>query len=129
MAGSRARNSTVSEFRVELRGVRREFRGGAGVHGVDLSVKGGEIHALVGLNGAGKTTIMRLMLGMLRADEGEVRVGGMALADLPPRAWAGVGHLVEQAVAYGEQDVRSRITPAGSSALVGSSRTMSRGSC
>lgn len=127
MAGSRARSSTVSELRVELRGVRREFRGGSGVHGVDLSVGGGEIHALVGLNGAGKTTIMRLMLGMLRADEGEVRIGGSALADLPPRAWAGVGHLVEQAVAYGELDVRSNLrlsarlhgaTPVAATAMV-----------
>jgi ABC-2 type transport system ATP-binding protein len=55
----------MREPRVELRGVRREFRGGAGVHGVDLAIAPGEIHALVGLNGAGKTTLMRLMLGML----------------------------------------------------------------
>lgn len=94
---------------MELRAVRRRFRGGAGVHGVDLTVSAGEIHALVGLNGAGKTTIMRLMLGMIRPDDGEVLIDGMPLATLPPRAWAGVGHLVEQALAYPELDVRTNL--------------------
>ena len=99
----------MPEPRVELRGVRREFRGGAGVHGVEMAIVPGEIHALVGLNGAGKTTLMRLMLGMLRPDAGEVLVDGVAIADLPARAWSHVGHLVEQALAYGELDVRDNL--------------------
>lgn len=94
---------------MQLRGIRRQFRGGTGVHGVDLTVAAGEIHALVGLNGAGKTTLMRLMLGMLRPDAGEVLIDKIALTDLRPQAWAGVGHLVEQALAYGELDARSNL--------------------
>lgn len=99
----------MPEPRVELRGVRREFRGGAGVHGVGLAIAAGEIHALVGLNGAGKTTLMRLMLGMLRPDAGEVRIDGRAIDHLPASAWSRVGHLVEQALAYGELDVRDNL--------------------
>ncbi|MBM7503593.1 ABC transporter ATP-binding protein [Agromyces aurantiacus] len=99
----------MSEPRIELVAVRREFAGGAGVHGVDLAIAPGEIHALVGLNGAGKTTLMRLMLGMLRPDSGVVRIDGVALPDLPSGAWARVGHLVEQALAYGELDLRTNL--------------------
>lgn len=99
----------MREPRVELRGVRREFRGGAGVHGVDLAIAPGEIHALVGLNGAGKTTLMRLMLGMLRPDAGEVHIDGMRMDDLAPATWARVGQLVEQPLAYGELDVRDNL--------------------
>ncbi|GAA1766969.1 ABC transporter ATP-binding protein [Agromyces humatus] len=99
----------MPESRVELHGVRREFRGGAGVHGVDLAIAPGEIHALVGLNGAGKTTLMRLMLGMLRPDAGEVRIDGVRIDDLAPAAWAKVGQLVESALAYGELDVRDNL--------------------
>jgi len=99
----------VPEPRIVLQGVRREFRGGAGVHGVDLAVDPGEIHALVGLNGAGKTTLMRLMLGMLRPDLGEVRIDGVRIEDVGSTGWAGVGHLVEQALAYGELDVRDNL--------------------
>jgi ABC-2 type transport system ATP-binding protein len=99
----------MADPRLELRGVRRTFSGGAGVHGVDLAIAAGEIHALVGLNGAGKTTLMRLILGMLRPGSGEVRIDGTRLADMPPRVWAGVGHLIEQALAYGELDVRANL--------------------
>jgi len=43
---------------------------------VDLTVRGGEVVALTGENGAGKTTLMRICAGLIRADRGEVRVGG-----------------------------------------------------
>ncbi|MDF2562821.1 MAG: transporter related [Microbacterium sp.] len=99
----------MAEPRAELRAVRRLFSGGVGLHGVDLTVEVGEIHALVGLNGAGKTTVMRLMLGMLRPDSGEARIDGTPLAEMRRRAWAGVGHLVEQALAYGELDARTNL--------------------
>lgn len=52
---------------------------------------------------------MRLMLGMIRPDAGEVRIDGMPLSAMDGRVWAGVGHLVEQALAYGELDVRSNL--------------------
>ncbi|WP_353809025.1 ABC transporter ATP-binding protein [Agromyces sp. SYSU T00194] len=94
---------------LEARGVRREFGGGAGVHGVDLRVEPGEIHALVGLNGAGKTTLMRLLLGMLRPDDGEVLLGGVPLPEVAARAWAGVGHLVETPPTYPELTARANL--------------------
>ena len=65
--------------RFTARGLSRRFRGGAGVHGIDLHVEVGQIHALVGLNGAGKSTLMRLLMGMLRPDTGTVHIAGMIL--------------------------------------------------
>lgn len=46
------------------------------LEGVDLTVRGGEVVALTGENGAGKTTLMRICAGLIRADRGEVTVGG-----------------------------------------------------
>lgn len=43
---------------------------------VDLTVRGGEVVALTGENGAGKSTLMRICAGLIRADGGEVTVGG-----------------------------------------------------
>ena len=99
----------MTDPRIALRGVRREFAGGVGVRGVDLTIVPGEIHALVGLNGAGKTTLMRLMLGMLRPSAGEVLIDGVPIERLAAPAWGGGGQLVEQALAYGELDVRTNL--------------------
>ncbi|WP_438853795.1 ABC transporter ATP-binding protein [Agromyces sp. M3QZ16-3] len=96
-------------LRFEARDVSREFRGGAGVHGIDLDVAAGEIHALVGLNGAGKTTLMRLLLGMLRPDTGTVRVCGVEAGRADAATWARVGQLVEHPLAYAELTGRANL--------------------
>lgn len=95
--------------RFEARAVARAFRGGAGVHGIDLDVAAGEIHAIVGLNGAGKTTLMRLLLGMLRPDAGAVRVCGVEVAVADAATWARVGQLVEHPLAYAELTGRANL--------------------
>jgi ABC-2 type transport system ATP-binding protein len=95
--------------RLEARGLVRRFRGGAGIHGIDLDVAPGEIHALVGLNGAGKTTLLRSLLGMLRPDAGAVRVCGLEVSEADAATWARVGHLVEHPLAYAELTGRANL--------------------
>ncbi|MGI8721293.1 MAG: ABC transporter ATP-binding protein [Geodermatophilaceae bacterium] len=90
-------------------GVCRRFRGGAGVHGVDLRIEPGEIHALVGLNGAGKSTFMKLVLGMLRPDSGTVAINGIDIRDAPSMVWSKVGHLMEHPLAYPELTTRANL--------------------
>lgn len=103
---------TTGQPRLEALGLLREFRGGAGVHGIDLRVAPGEVHAIVGLNGAGKTTLMRLLLGMLRPDRGEARIDGVDVRSAGPATWRRVGHLVEQPFAYAELDSRANLDAA-----------------
>ena len=99
----------MSDARLELTGVTREFGAGVGVRDIDLSVRPGEIHALVGLNGAGKSTLMKLMLGMLRPDAGRIELLGTELRTAGPDAWARVGALIEYPPAYGELDGRTNL--------------------
>lgn len=63
----------MPEHAIEAHGLVRSFDGNVGLHGVDIVVKPGGIHALVGLNGAGKSSLMRILLGMLRPSAGTVR--------------------------------------------------------
>jgi len=49
------------------------------IHGVSFSVSGGEIVAVIGRNGVGKTTLLRTIMGLNRLDEGEIRLFGSAL--------------------------------------------------
>jgi ABC-2 type transport system ATP-binding protein len=97
---------------LRLEGVSRTYRGGAGVHDLDLVVDAGEVVALVGLNGAGKTTLMRLALGMLRPASGRVLLGGVPLPEVPRPAWRGVGHLVEVPLTYPELTTRENLEAA-----------------
>ncbi|MFT8246225.1 ABC transporter ATP-binding protein [Roseomonas sp. BN140053] len=68
---------------LELRGVRAGYGGAQVLHGIDLDVQPGEVVALLGRNGMGKTTTIRTVMGNLRLADGEIRfrgsrIGGMA---------------------------------------------------
>ena len=67
------------------------------LHGVSLEVAEGEIVSVLGANGAGKTTFLRTVSGVLNTWEGSVRLDGRDLAGLSveKRAAAGLGHLPE----------------------------------
>jgi ABC-2 type transport system ATP-binding protein len=62
---------------VELRAVTKSFADVRAVDGLDLTITPGEIVAVLGSNGAGKSTTTELILGLTRPDAGEVRVFGM----------------------------------------------------
>ena len=63
---------------VEVRGLRRTFGGTVAVEGLDLHVDAGEIYGLVGPDGAGKTTTVRAIAGLIGVDAGVLRVAGHA---------------------------------------------------
>ncbi|MGA9773068.1 MAG: ABC transporter ATP-binding protein [Blastocatellia bacterium] len=57
------------------------------ISSIELEIKPGERVALVGENGAGKTTIARLLLGLYKPTEGEITVEGTDLQNINPRSW------------------------------------------
>ncbi|MFE5942783.1 ATP-binding cassette domain-containing protein [Streptomyces sp. NPDC056480] len=61
---------------LELSGVHAGYGGAPVLHGVDLTVRGGEVLVLLGPNGAGKSTLCRVAAGLLRPADGLVRVRG-----------------------------------------------------
>lgn len=61
---------------VDARDVVRRFGRLVALDGVSLAVRAGEIHALLGPNAAGKTTLMRILSGIMQADEGLISVAG-----------------------------------------------------
>jgi peptide/nickel transport system ATP-binding protein len=83
---------------VEARNVSRSFRVSAGVlrarrtlqavDGVSLAIRPGEVVGLVGESGCGKTTLARMLLGLLPPSEGEIRLAGQAISALPRPAVA-----------------------------------------
>ena len=77
----------MSDPALELKGVSKTYGAGATavdvLRGVDLTVGQGEIVALVAPSGAGKSTLLHIAGLLDNADEGEVRIGGRAMVDLP----------------------------------------------
>ncbi len=72
------------------------------VDGLSLAVQAGEIYGLVGPDGAGKTTTIRLLCGALRPDSGSVAIGGHDLAKDAEAARAQIGYLPQRFSLYGD---------------------------
>lgn len=62
----------------QLRGVRKSYGNVIALDGVDLSLRGGEVLAMLGANGAGKTTAIALLLGLLAPDAGSAELFGLS---------------------------------------------------
>ncbi|MBX3071976.1 MAG: sugar ABC transporter ATP-binding protein [Thermomicrobiales bacterium] len=68
--------TTTSAPLLTLAGIRKEFPGVVALAGVNFELLPGEVHALVGENGAGKSTMIKIISGLYRPDAGEMAVGG-----------------------------------------------------
>jgi branched-chain amino acid transport system permease protein len=69
---------------LEVRGLCKYFGGLKAVDGVDLQVRRGGVHALIGPNGSGKTTMLNVVTGLYRPTAGAISVDGVDVTMLPP---------------------------------------------
>jgi ABC-2 type transport system ATP-binding protein len=90
---------------VDARGLQRAFGPIRAVDGVDIVVQPGEAYGLVGPDGAGKTTTLRLLVGALLPDAGSVRVGGHDMTADPDVARSGIGYLAQRFSLYADLTV------------------------
>ncbi len=74
----------------QLRGIHRRYGSTIALDGIDLSLQRGEVLALLGANGAGKSTAIGLLLGLLAPDRGEATLFGQAPGALVARRRSGV---------------------------------------
>jgi ABC-2 type transport system ATP-binding protein len=100
----------VNDLAVETTSLTKRYRGGVlAVDALDLRVARGEIYAFLGLNGAGKSTTIRMLLGMIRPTAGHAELFGQRVTSGATSLWRRVGHLVESATAYQELSVRDNL--------------------
>ncbi|RMF75769.1 MAG: LPS export ABC transporter ATP-binding protein [Acidobacteria bacterium] len=97
--------------RLEATHLVKTFRHHRAVDDVTLTVGPGEIVGLLGPNGAGKTTTFAMIVGLLRPDNGEIRLGEQDLTDRPlhRRALAGIAYLPQEPSVFRRLTVRGNL--------------------
>jgi branched-chain amino acid transport system permease protein len=78
---------------LEVKGLSKHFGGLKAVDDVDIAVRRGGVHALIGPNGSGKTTTLNVLSGLYKATSGKVLLDGTDITNMPPhqRTAAGLG--------------------------------------
>jgi ABC-2 type transport system ATP-binding protein len=104
----------MSEWVLEARDLRMSYGSTRAVDGVSLTVGPGQAFGLVGPDGAGKTTTMRLLVGLLAAGRGEVTILGLDVHRAGSSALAHVGYLAQRFSLYEELTVQENLNFFGS---------------
>ena len=91
--------ASAAELAISTRGLRKTYRNRKGRHiavaGLDLDVPLGGVHGFLGPNGSGKTTTIRMLLGLIRADAGTMSIFGHEVSKHLPEVVGRVGAVVE----------------------------------
>ena len=104
---------------IQVQGLTRYYSSLCAVRDVTFQVNRGEVFGLLGSNGAGKSTTIKMLCGLLKPTRGSVQIAGVDLAHHPLRAKAKLGYLPENPVLY------DRLTGAEMLELVGALRKLS----
>lgn len=91
---------------IEIQNLYKRFGDVQALDGMDFTVHDGEMYGFVGSNGAGKSTTMRIALGVLAADSGEVLLNGRPLDDDSRRR---IGYMPEERGLYGKEKILDQL--------------------
>jgi ABC-2 type transport system ATP-binding protein len=90
---------------IDARGLTRRFGDFVAVNAIDLAVRRGEVFGLLGANGAGKTTAIRMLCGTLPPTSGEIRVAGIDMVRRARVARGRIGYVAQRFALYGDLTV------------------------
>ena len=93
------------DYVIETRGLTRRFKDVTAVDGLDLAVRRGEIFGLVGPDGAGKTTTIRMLCAIMDPTEGSARVAGFDTVSESEAIKRRIGYMAQRFNLYGDLSV------------------------
>ena len=108
---SEVASSTPPLRMLEARGLKKRYGARQVVKDVSLSVAQGEVVGLLGPNGAGKTTSFYMIVGLVRADAGEISINGHAAQNMPihRRSRMGLSYLPQEASIFRKLNVQENV--------------------
>ena len=95
----------VENPKVLAQGLVKKFGDFTAVDGIDFAVSGGEIFGFLGPNGSGKTTTIRMMLGLLRPSEGAIQTLGVDVTNSPELIRSRIGYMSQKFSLYNDLTV------------------------
>ena len=111
------------ELGIVTRGLRKEFRGRVAVESLDLEVRRGEIFGLLGPNGSGKTTTIRMLTGLIAPTAGSATVVGVDVVREPEQVRKRIGYMSQKFGLYDDLTVQENLTfYAGVYGIIGEER-------
>lgn len=76
------------------------YKNNRGIQDINLEIEAGEIFGFLGPNGSGKTTTMKIMVGLMKADKGDVKINGYSITNNYEQAMRKVGCIIENVVPF-----------------------------
>jgi ABC-2 type transport system ATP-binding protein len=101
--------STSPDHPIEVRALRREFGSFVAVRDVSFHVERGEIFGYLGANGAGKSTTIRMLCGLLAPSGGKATVAGHDIAHAPRAVKASIGYMSQRFSLYLDLDAQDNL--------------------
>jgi len=98
------------ELSIEVRGLTRRFGTFTAVNEISFDVTQGEVFGFLGANGAGKTTAIRMLIGLLAPSAGTARVAGYDVASEAEQVKRNIGYMSQRFSLYEDLTVRENIT-------------------
>ena len=108
---SPTQTTQTTESRLEARHLQKSYGSRKVVHDVSISVKKGEVVGLLGPNGAGKTTSFYMIVGLVRADGGQILIDGQDVTRMPihKRSRMGLSYLPQEASIFRKLSVADNV--------------------
>ena len=104
---------------IKVTGLTKYYGGKPAAKDISFEVKKGEVFGLLGTNGAGKSTTIKMLCGLLKPTRGSIRIGNIDLQRMPLKAKSMMGYLPENPLIY------DKLTGAETLALIGKLRKLS----
>lgn len=126
MVSYKVREESKLSAIIQTKHLSKSYKGHQAVKDISLRVNKGEIYGFIGLNGAGKTTIIRMLLGMIRPNQGACYINGEKVSLTNSSIWKKVGYMVETPYSYPELTVEENLKIYGRLRLISDRQSIAK---
>ena len=103
------KDTTMTDYVIEIKNLHKSYGKVLAVDGIDLEIKPGEMFGLVGPDGAGKTTTIRMLCGLIGQNEGTLKMFGKDLSSHKKEIQKSIGYLSQKFSLYGDLSIDENI--------------------